>query len=228
MDSNPRSPGYGGARCRGVQLDQAIARHPEGRDVLDARPRVIAKGRSAPEETMFDAIGREEGAIGRSIEQFADCALDAARSLAHRYPGLGRGAGWAARRFRAPTVSSSRIRPAACCAPRRAASSCSSSAVSLWRSSRILAITASSALALAVRPVGHGGRASVGPHRPQAHVYHRLRLRRRVRLRLLCDAGYESAGIDLHRRRTVGVADHDDVRSRGCFDRRIVLPPAAL
>jgi hypothetical protein len=28
---------------RDVQLDQAITRHPEGGDVLDARPRVITK-----------------------------------------------------------------------------------------------------------------------------------------------------------------------------------------
>jgi hypothetical protein len=32
-----------GVPSRDVQLDQAIARHPEGRDVLDARPRAITK-----------------------------------------------------------------------------------------------------------------------------------------------------------------------------------------
>ena len=34
--------------------------------------------------------------------------------------------------------------------------------------------------------LGHGRRASVRPHRPQTHVYHRVRLRRGVRLHLLC------------------------------------------
>jgi len=32
-----------GVPSRDVQLDQAIARHPEGGDGLDARPRVITK-----------------------------------------------------------------------------------------------------------------------------------------------------------------------------------------
>ena len=76
--------------------------------------------------------------------------------------------------------------------------------------------------------VGQGRPTSIGPHRPQAHAYDRLRLRRCVRLQLLCSAEYETAGIDLCRRGAIGAADQDNVRTRRDADRPIPLPPAAL
>jgi len=81
---------------------------------------------------------------------------------------------------------------------------------------------------LARVPVDYSSRASVGPHRPKKYVHHRLPIRRNLRFCLLCHARQPRYCVNLCRRRPVGAADHDDVRSRGGIDRGELLAPAAL
>jgi MFS family permease len=76
--------------------------------------------------------------------------------------------------------------------------------------------------------LGHGRRASVRPHRPQAHVYDRLRRHDGIRVHLFRVARYQGAGIDLPRRRSIGAAGHDALRPRGGADRGKLLAAPAL
>jgi len=76
--------------------------------------------------------------------------------------------------------------------------------------------------------LGPGRRASVRPHRPQAHVYDRVSLCRDFWLHLLRLARYKGTGLDLYRHRAVVASGHDVLRPPGGADRRKLLPTAAL
>src|SRR5260370_29435838 len=81
--------------------------------------------------------------------------------------------------------------------------------------------------------LGPGRRASIRPHRAQAHVYDRVSLCRDLRLHLLCLAGYESAGVDVYCHCGVVAPSHDVLRPQAAliaesFPRRLRYSGASL
>jgi hypothetical protein len=71
-------------------------------------------------------------------------------------------------------------------------------------------------------------RASIGPDRPQAHVYDRRSRHGGFRLSLFCPAQHPAAGLDLFRHLPVADPARSDVRPAGGADCRMLHRPAAL